>query len=489
MTRAVPAILWVAAIGGVAGANGRPAATSTITFEQGAPAHVIAGATFGFLRSDDNGVTWKWMCEKAIGYGGTYDPDYAYSPTGAVFATTFGGLKVMRDGCTFTSAASGTTFVSGVEIGPTGDVVYAAADPADAKIYKSSNDGAAFPTSGAPGQNNDWWDSLLVAPSDKTRVYVTGYRFNKTCNATSANAGATCTADFNCGTNADATCEAVKQFLLFKSVDGGSSYSPMSLTGLTTSNLSAIDVVGIHHDHPDELYIRINLENGKVGDSIYKSRDSGATWHEILTTTDPLGLSFLIRHDGTLVAGTQSSGAMRSANGAGCLSEATCAWIPLLGAPHINCLVENPANHDVWACTRDFASTGVPGDGYGIMKSTDLASWSGVLRYQDIKGVVTCDASTIQASQCVASYEGKPSVWCCLEQQLGITDRSVACTGASKCESPVDAGVGNENPPTVGNHPAVAKPTGCCDLGGGGRGSLILALATAWLLGRRVRPR
>jgi hypothetical protein len=481
MRRFVLAGLLVIAMAGVAGANGRPAATSTINFEQGAPQHIAAGMTFGFLRSDDGGTTWKWMCEKAIGYGGMYDPDYAYSPTGALFATTFDGLKVMRDGCTFDTAPSGTTFVSAVEMGPMGDVFYAAADPADGKIYKSPDNGVTFPTSGAPGLNNDWWDSLMVAPNDKTRVYVTGYRFNKVCNAASANAGATCTMDVNCGTNAGAMCESVKQFLLFKSVDEGVNYTAMSIVGLTTSNNSAIDVVGINHTNAAELYIRVNLENGQLGDSIYKSIDSGATWHKILTTMDTFGLSFLIRNDGSLVAGTQVTGSQKSANGAGCISEASCNWTALAGAPHINCLVENPANHDVWACTHNFDSPGVPGDGYGIMKSTDLTTWTGVLRYQDINGVVTCDPSTVQATQCVASYQGHPSVWCCLEQQLGITDTSVDCTGVSDCLlNPVDGAVDSG-----GTTDVTAPPKGCCNVGGGGSGSLFLAFGTAALLWRR----
>ena len=474
--------LSVLAMVGIAGANGRPAATKTITFQQGAPQHVVAGATFGSLRSEDNGATWKWMCEKAIGYAGTYDPDYAYSPTGAVFATTFDGLKVTRDGCTFDTTPPGTTFVSAVEVGPTGDVFYAAAAPVDSKIYRSTDDGKAFPTSGAPGQNNDWWESLVIAPSDKKRVYVTGFRFNKVCNAAAAT-GATCTRDIDCGTNVGAKCEAIKQFLMFKSVDGGASYTPMSIAGVATSNNSVIDVVGINPTHPAELYIRVTFEDGKVADSIFKSTDAGATWHEILTTTDALGLAFLIRSDGTLVAGTQARGAMKSANGAACLSQAACNWITLTGAPHINCLVENPASHDVWACTHDFASDGIPGDGYGIMKSTDLASWSGVLRYQDIAGVVACDASTVQATQCVASYQGKPSVWCCLEQQLGITDTSVQCTGAAACLAAVDAGVRSGKPKPKD----IAAPSkGCCNVGGD-RGSLVVALGTALLLVKK-RP-
>ena len=63
---------------------------------------ILAGMTFGAVVSHDGGATWHWMCEKAVLYGGLFDPDYAYSSSGAVFATTFDGSLVMRDGCTFT---------------------------------------------------------------------------------------------------------------------------------------------------------------------------------------------------------------------------------------------------------------------------------------------------------------------------------------------------------------------------------------------------
>ena len=465
---------------GTASANGRPAATSTINFELNSPQHIVAGMTFGFLRSDDGGTTWKWMCEVAIGYAGNYDPDYAYSGTGKIFATTFDGLQEMSDGCTFTAAPSGTTFVSAVQMAPNGNVFYTAADPADAKIYKSTNDGMNFPISASPGQNNDWWESILVAPSDPLRVYLTGYRFNKTCNAASTNAGTTCTMDAMC-TGTGAMCVAVKQFLLFKSTDGGATFTPISQTGITTSNNSAIDVVAISPTNADELYFHVNLENGELGDSIYKSTNAGTSWNKILTTTDAFGLSFLMRSDGSLVAGTQVSGAQKSPGGASCTSQATCNWTPLVSPPGIACLVENPGDHSVWACTHNYDSPGVPGDGYGIMKSTDLSTWTGVLKYQNINGVVDCPVGTPQHDQCVASYQTKPSVWCCLEQQLGITDTSVDCTGTANCnlvgDGNIDSGTTDVNAP----------PKGCCNVGGGGAGSMLLAMWTGALLWRRRR--
>src|SRR5260221_1224548 len=189
----------------VAGANGRPAATSTINFEQGNPQHIAAGMTFGLLLSSDGGATWHWMCEKTVGYGGMYDPDYAYSATGALFATTFDGLKVMRDGCTFAATPPGTTFVSSDELAPNGNFFYAAADPHDAQIYRSIDDGMTLPLSAAQGVNIDWWDSLLVAPSTPNIVYLSGYRFKKVCSATASNAGADCLMDPDCP---GGTCDA-----------------------------------------------------------------------------------------------------------------------------------------------------------------------------------------------------------------------------------------------------------------------------------------
>src|SRR5262249_32866736 len=162
---------------------------------------------------------------------------YAYTPSGAIFATTFDGLKVMRDRCVFKCALDPSKckcsadkapcsidadcsqtpqaqtctseFVSQEERAPDHSLSYAAADPMDATIYKSTNDGMSFPTTAMPGMANDWWDSLVVAPSNTMRIYLSGYRL--------------------VGQNP-------KQFLLFRSDNGGTSYQAMSTTGITTNN-------------------------------------------------------------------------------------------------------------------------------------------------------------------------------------------------------------------------------------------------------------
>lgn len=173
----------------VAQANGRLPATSSITFRQGHDADVVAGLTFGLVISHDGGKTWAWMCDDAIGInGGPYDPTYAYSPTDTLFATTLAGLVAMRDGCTFGPTTEGKSFVTTDALGPDGALYFGAAQTADAahgiaadfNIYRSADDDATPPTGTKPGDPADvnvYWVSILVAPSDKRTVYVSGFRY------------------------------------------------------------------------------------------------------------------------------------------------------------------------------------------------------------------------------------------------------------------------------------------------------------------------
>jgi hypothetical protein len=465
-----------------AAANGRPPAASTIHFRQGHETDIVVGLTFGLVVSHDGGTSWQWMCEKAVGYGGMYDPDYAYTPTGAIFATTFDGLKVSRDGCTFAATPPGMTFVSQVEVGPDHAVYYAAADSnaPDSKIYKSTDDGVTFPQSASPGMAGDWWQTLIVAPSDANRVYLSGYRFVRVCNPMSPTPYMTCTTDPMCMDTGhpNGKCEGMKQWLLFKSANGGSSFTPLpgnllfsgntTTVGLTTSTTSGIDFLGVDHANPNILYARVTLENGTtVGDGLYKiDTSTGTTWTPILKKAD--GLFFIARQNGDLVAATQTLGAFKSTNQG-------ASWTDLASAPHINCLAENAAG-EVWVCTQNYGNPpNVPSDGYGLMKSTDLATWTGVLRFQDITGPVTCAAGTAQQDMCV----GDPisGVWCGLRQQLGITANPVSCAVAEG--APAD------------DSAATKKPAGCCDSasGGGAAAGVLGGVVAGMLLLRRRRPK
>jgi MYXO-CTERM domain-containing protein len=445
--------LLVLGLAASANANGRDPYTSTINFQRGNDQHIVAGMTFGVIMSKDGGATWQWMCERAVGYGGQYDPDYVYSASGAVFATTFDGLKVMRDGCSFNSTPPGMTFVSKVEGAADGAIYYTAADTADAKIYKSTDDGVTFPVSANPGQPGDWWSSLAVAPSNAQRVYVTGYRL----------AG-----------------QDPKIHLLFTSTNGGTTFTPMTINGITPlSSNSTIEVVGISATNEQTLYVKVSFETGTSGDSIYKSTNAGQSWTKILSKDSNFGLAFLARKNGGCVAGTRELGAWVSPN-------CDTSWTALTTAPHIGCLYQDSTGV-VWACTQNYASPqlNLPSDGFGIMRSTDLMTWTGVLEFQDIQAPVACPAGTVQEDQCVQRYMDQQSQWCCLVPQLGITSTAIDCMGALACfgnpagDGAPDAGT-NVKPPRE-------KET-CCGTGNGPSSALLSLLVAAVLLFRRRRP-
>jgi MYXO-CTERM domain-containing protein len=453
------ALTALGVLGGLArpaDANGRLPATSTITFRQGHETDIAVGLTFGLLISHDGGKTWGWMCEAAVGYGGTYDPVYVYSSSGALFATTFNGLSVMRDTCTFGATPEGKSFVSASSLDPGGNFYYGAAQVTDTKnglaqdfkIYKSANDLATLPTGIKPGDAGDtnvWWQSIEVAPGNPQIVYLSGYRYIPN----PAGAG------------------TVRDHLLFRSNNAGGSWTALNKTGLVLMPNSVIHIAGIWKDDATHLYARVEFIDNTTTDAFYVSTDSGATWSEIDRAPNPFS-AFAVRaavnsngkHD--LVDGTASAGTRVS-------HDDGAHWTALANGPHINCLVENAAG-ELWACTQNYGVGQMVSDDAGIMKTTDLATWTKVLRYQDLTDAIACAAGTPQAMTCATS-------WCAVCAQLGCTaSASYACPAATEA---------------IGGDPPAPGKGGCCDTGGAGSsgGPLALALVVATVvLRRRRRP-
>lgn len=456
------AIICVLAATSLAHANGRAPGTSTINFRRGNSQEIAAGMTFGLLVSKDAGASWHWMCEKAVLYGGLFDPDYVYATGGALFATTFEGSLVNRDGCTFAPTPFQKKFFSAITEASNGTLYFAAADaedlaggnPGDAKIYKSTDGGTSF-TSATAGMVGDWYNSIEVAPSDPTRIYVSAYRLPG----------------------------GVRQFQLYRSDNAGATFQPINASQFTTSNNSSIDIVGIKANQPNTVFARVTLANGSIGDTIYRSTDAGANWTPILTKGDEI--AFAARANGDLVAATRNSGTFVSRG------PNNTTWEEVAGAPHINCLSENAAG-ELWACTQNFGAMQTPTDDAGIMKTTDLVQWTKVLRYQDLKGPVECAAGTRQHDQCVYDcsdtvYNANPAScpnttpasWCILKNQLGITSTVISCPA-----------VFDGPPDDVGD--VTKKPSpGCCDAGdtGGSPAALALGLVVGTVLLRTRRRR
>ena len=441
----------------LAHANGRPALTSTINFRQGQEQHVAAGMTLGMLITHDGGATWHWFCEDAILYGGRYDPDYAYTATGALFATTFDGFLVNRDGCVFGPTAIGKTEVSQVAQAPNGTLYFSAVrpmfgtDPGDANIYTSVDNGMTITPLGAPGLVNDWYSSLEVAPTDPDRIYVTGYRFGPM---------------------------GSRLFQLYRSDNAGASFVSLPTAHFTHGDNSTLSIVGIDRANPDIVFARVSDIDAQFAATIWRSTDAGQTWTMILDK--PVPIAFLLRANGDYVAATQLQGAFVSR------APAHASWELLPNAPHINVLAENSAG-EVWAGTVNFASPmdNLPvSDDAAIMTTTDLVTWTKRLRLQDVAGPVDCPDGTRVYEQCVYACTNDiyamdptmcqntdPKSWCAFKQQYDVTSTVIDCPLPSEPEAP---------PP---------KKDGCCDAGSDGRGALLLASLTLLVLQSASRRR
>lgn len=414
----IAAALFVLLCTSPASGNGRPAETSSIVF--GPDGRIAAGATFGLVRSDDGGATWRWSCEEALGYGGEYDPVLAYAPTGALFSTSFRGVTRTADHCTVeASTPLGAKFATAMTRGPDDALYIALADPADMAtmypgdtgIYKSTDGGQTFPTSAMPSPVGTWWYSVVVAPSDPQRVYAAGFRVEL----------------------------GVRALKLFRSTDGGATYVPMTTTGIETSPSSAVLIAGVSAQDPDLLFARVTYQdNAPNNDAIYRSTDAGATWTEVFANAT--SLTALVRANGDLfVANRYAQAWISRAPSSG------DAWEAVAGAPHVNCLVENGG--EVYACTQNYAPSDETRDDAGIMKSSDLATWTPVLKFQDIAGPIACAAGTTQRDTCVDNELR----WCAMRRQFGIV------ADPTGCPSLVDG------PLADASSPMPTTPGGCCD--------------------------
>jgi photosystem II stability/assembly factor-like uncharacterized protein len=442
MNRVIRAIAIVAAFAGVAHANGRPPEPTALHFGVNAN-DMYLQVTFGMLESHDGGATWRWVCEDAINYSGNYDPDYTVSSTGALFATTFDGLQVRRDGCVFGPTALSNKLVTSITSNPAGTTLYAAVGDTtnnDHNVYVSTDDGMQWnPSSTGLGGTEVWWSSLEVAPSNPKVVYLSGYSFP------------------SAGTRTDS---------FYKSVDAGATWTPIATTPFAMTNNSEIKVASISPDDANFLLAAVTYpkSSSMIGVAIWRSVDGGDSWTQVKELDDYVD-GIVIRHyagsaadaptKAEVVIGTRASGMWDSTDGGKTFIEV--AQPPPAGtAIETRCMAEH--NGVLWACGND-----LPPDDMALGKSTTPASWTTVLRFKDIAGTVQCPGGTKEQDVCNLTR------WCGLRNQLGIVANPTNCTSAGADGAPMDAVSQDGN----GTH---TSPKGCCDAGGEPASAIVLSL-------------
>jgi MYXO-CTERM domain-containing protein len=441
-------------------ANGRFPATIDVVFKPGDHTKMSLQVTWGLLQTEDEGASWHWMCEDAVGFGGVYDPDYAYTSTGKLFATTTSarGLAFTDDHCQWDGApaplggVSPATFVSQVEYGPDGAVYAAAATINDSQIYVSHDDGASFQVLSNPGGGVDWWESMVIAPTllagNQTRIYLTGYTFISLPNS-----------------------GPFKKRRMFRSDDSGASWTELSIVPFQFSHclLPDLQIAAVSPTNPDLVFARVTKVNCLgIGDDIYRSPDKGATWTKVFSSGDNV-LALVVRQSGQVVLGERLSGIHLSDDGGVTFGAA----VP--NSPEIDCMRERD-DGVLFACGKNYAP-----ENMALGTSTDAITWTPILTYTDVDDAYPgCPEGTTQHDVCYATR------WCCVVNQFGIGDP--ACEGICPTQVvPPDAGPGGPAPDAGPSDPP-DKPT-CCSTGSPSSALLLGILVALPLVRRRRRVR
>jgi uncharacterized protein (TIGR03382 family) len=427
----------------VAHANGRSPQSIGVYPKPGEPQTMYVQTTFGLLATTDEGCTFRWMCEQSIGYGGTWDPAYAIGSDGTIFATTFEGLRISRDGgCTFETATASLPmgdpnriadiWIDALDIGPTGEIWVGTAETGHTNdVFVSLDNGVTFTSRGMLSPEI-WWKSVEVAPSNPAIVYVTGYQVAGTPTA-----------------------------YAYRTTNGGMQWTPSPLTNVMYGSTPVLRIKAVDPTNPDVVYMASEGANPPSGDRLYRSADGGATWTEVLATSATIH-DVVIRDAEHVIIATQIKTTSSIMGGPAYQSSNAGASFELLaGAPQLACVAKR-ADGTLFGCGANWDP-----DWMSVGKSVDGgASWQKVWRFVELAGAVQCAAGTVQHDTCDVALWDCPSCSTDLKRQFGA--KGPSC-GAAGSDPPV--------PPP--------KKDGCCDAGPGAPTSLVWLLVVAWWLARR----
>jgi MYXO-CTERM domain-containing protein len=408
-------------------ANGRFPIADQLVVDPNDASHIVLRTTYGVLETSDAGSSWSWICEAAIGYGGTQDPAIGVLGDGSLLAGVFEGLAVSHDrGCSW--AMVGAPLADEYII----DVSVHKDDPSRGVAITSSGTGAGFHVIVAETADNGvtWTQAgtailsdfialtIDVAPSDPNRLYASGLVGKSLAPAVerSNDRGATWTRTYLDAAYAD-----------------------------TVPFLAAIDPV-----NADRIYIRLS---GDPIDRLVVSDDGGATFTEAFTGVDDL-LGFALSPDGSRVAlGGPKDGIQ--------IASAADLAFTKVSELYTRCLTWTPAG--LYACGNEFV------DDFTVGLSQDEGkTFTPIYHLSDICPLA-CPSGGATPEACVASWPG-------IAATLGI--EPAQCGGASPSSS--SSSGGTPRPLSAGG--------GCgCHVDGTSGASGAVFVAALTLLAARVR--
>jgi photosystem II stability/assembly factor-like uncharacterized protein len=270
-----------------AAANGRFPASNQLVFSPSDTSLMVLRTSYGTLPSHDNGASWGYICEDALGLGTTAveDPSIGLTANNSLIAGVSVGLNVSTDvGCNWNCidgalsrmpiadiAVRPDTPASAVAITRAYVQTDSAIDETYSQVFETTDNGATWAPIGTPIDPTVIVQTVDVTKGDPNRIYVSGTRgFGSSKTASlfvSTNKGMTWKEQMLPAAQYDPTSEDSIYIGAIDPSDADKVY--MRSSGLTTGGRSRLTVVsGASSAQPTFTTARIfEVEAGFAGES------------------------------------------------------------------------------------------------------------------------------------------------------------------------------------------------------------------------------
>jgi photosystem II stability/assembly factor-like uncharacterized protein len=350
----------------LAGAAGRFPASSAVVFDPHESKNVLVRTTFGLLGTRDNGDSWRWICDRAIGAASDEDPHYAVTAKGTILAATNAGLAASRDGgCTFAFVGGpGTWPVKVLALRADGEIVGVMSKGSDNHLVVSKDDAQTFAVAGGPIDSTVALDGLGLAASDPVRLYLSGTRG-----------------------------EDKKTAALFVSYDAGMTW--VERKSELVAGESFATIAGVDPKNADRVYLRSGADgHGRL----LVTDDAGKTWKKAFDSATPIA-GFALSDDAKRVFVGTHDGVSSSPSDPLAFTKGSSIDAQCLGTN----------GNALWACSTERSGFFV-----GISRSGGR-NFDAKLHLDEIKGPLECAPESSVGKACVQE-------WSNLRRDLGLPE-------------------------------------------------------------------
>ncbi len=350
------------------------------------PTTLFLRTTFGVLVSRDAGKRWRWICERALGYEGQWDPPIAATRDGRLWVGLEDGLRVTRDGCEVETIAEldGET-VRDLTTDARGETLFVITGAPGKRSWVWRRPGPAASNARferLAGMDDVNVTTIEVAPSRPSRVYVSGQSYSTIRGQIhrSDDGGATFTTYVGGAGDAGASTG---------SRDGDAGAKIWRSSGELAAD-GPFFIGAVDPRDPNRLLVR-HLH--AKGSDLLVSRDGGRTFKNVLSMVSSM-FGFAKSEDGTTYwagSGLPEHGIFRSTDRGEHFEPTSNSGVLCL---------HRATSGDLFVC-QNALSLGAPAIGVSHDQGKTVES---LARFDDVEGPVRCEETDARASLCAGAW-------------------------------------------------------------------------------------